>query len=432
MLSVVNIFTFLWLFFWAIRSGYAMSRGDQRSIHFPIMVLFLFCGFPLLLDEVIGRPEYFIFPGFYLASRDIVTNYIYCAYMVFIPVFWLFLSRMNKYNFVYSVQNVKEDNFKPSYIKRLNKYSRTILFFMLISPFIAVLLSPDPLIYLNFSSIVRSQISSLYMEHQNTVSLFARFSVIAGAVFIATAKPRFFGKMPHIYILLVQLVFIFTSVWLQGKRALLAAACVFVILAFHYRGVLYGKKMFIAIGLALLVVLSYSFFFQSYTNRVSRTAYENFRVDYGRDDVIKMTIFSEKNPQSIQILEHRGQSLLFYATFFVPRDLWPGKPMPYAQYFTSGIFKTNPRFWGWGMTTSWLEEALANLGKAGFILGPLLIWLVCYLGDLRKNPILHMLTPLVACLLMAVEAIAFMPVILLWLLLLIQKKPKKTLCLCGR
>jgi hypothetical protein len=427
MLSVINILTFLWLVFFALRSLGAMSRGDRRSIHFPIMVLCLFCGLPLLLDELIGQPEYLVFPGFYWATRDIITNYIYCAYMALVPVFWLFLSRISNYNFTAFLPSITANTYQPAPIRKLGSYSKLILSLLLISPLIAVAVSPNPLLYLDFSTVMRAQVSDIFLVGHKNVALFANFSTMAAAVFIATAKPRIFGTIPYISVLLMPIAFIIVSVWLQGKRSLVAMATVFLILAFHYRGVLRGKKLFIAIGIALVVTLTYSFFFQIYSDRISRTMYENFRVDYGRDDVIKMTIYSEMNPQSIQILEHRGQSMLFYATFFIPRGIWSEKPMPYAQYFTSGIFGTKPRFWGWSMTTSWLEEAIANFGMAGFIFGPLIIWIVCYVGDSRQSVIIQLITPLFASLLIVVQAIAFMPIIALWLLLLIRKKRKRRL-----
>jgi hypothetical protein len=140
-------------------------------------------------------------------------------------------------------------------------------------------------------------------------------------------------------------------------------------------------------------------------------------MDYGRDDVIKLTIFAELHPEIIRILEYRGQSFLFYSVFYVPRDFWPQKPYPYAVYSTSAIAMfDSPRQLGWGLTTSILEEAIANLSWAGMLAGPLVVSLVCRLGEACRNSMVSAFTALIACLFLSVHLNAFMVMFLLWVM----------------
>ena len=108
------------------------------------------------------------------------------------------------------------------------------------------------------------------------------------------------------------------------------------------------------------------------------------------------------------------QSLLFDATMLVPRTWWPDKPWPYAVYATAASFRLPVRFLGWGVTTSWLEEAVANMGWGGLIAGPLLIAWICRIGESTQDTIVRLLTILVSSMLLAVQAVAFVPVILIW------------------
>jgi hypothetical protein len=71
------------------------------------------------------------------------------------------------------------------------------------------------------------------------------------------------------------------------------------------------------------------------------------------------------------------------------------------------------------MTTTWLDEAIANFSWPGMAIGPVLIGLICRVGDSRGSAMVRVLTVVVAVLLMSVHAIAFWPVFILWLAMMI-------------
>jgi hypothetical protein len=414
MLSLVNILTFLWLLWFAVHSGRKIAKGDQKAIHFVIPIFFIFCGIPLLLDETIGRLDYAKYPGFALASNDLLTCYIYCAYVAFTPFFWLFL---NKH---FNRQRQRRKGAVPIEqqrlrIKKIFFTSDLFLFIVMASPVAAVFFTENPLIYLRFSTTLRSGTDDLFKETHSFISLASNLSVVAGAVWIALAKPQIYGRWPHRSRFFMYFIFVFIAIWLHGKRAILATALVLLLLALRYRGVV-NSRNFYRIAVSFVVfLLSYSLFFQFYSNRISTTLYENMRIDYGRDDVIKITIFAELNPSVMKILDYRGQSLMFDMFFYIPRNLWSEKPFPYAQYFTSAIFLLrDARLMGWGMTTSWLEEAIANFSWFGLLLGPLWIWFICKIGDSSEIIYSKILTPFIANLFLLVELSAFIPLFFIW------------------
>jgi hypothetical protein len=181
----------------------------------------------------------------------------------------------------------------------------------------------------------------------------------------------------------------------------------------------------------MVAVLIVSIFSSSYQTGVRggtsdfEEVYEGFRVDYGRDSNIKMAIFAELYPQELQILEYRGESLFFYLTMYIPRQSWPEKPMPYRHYVTSAAFMIPPKLWTWGLTTSFLEEAIANFSWFGMILGPSLISIICRVGDSRSNPLISPLTVLVAILFLAIDLSAFSPLFFIWLMMIFFVRPTK-------
>jgi hypothetical protein len=185
------------------------------------------------------------------------------------------------------------------------------------------------------------------------------------------------------------------------------------------RGHLRGPRMAVAALGILIAMGAYSYIYQliyrGHNLEDNDRWYENFRMDYGRDDRIKLAIFAELHPETVRILDYRGQSLVFYAAYAVPRALWPDKPYPYAVYATSAIamFDT-PRQLGWGLTTSVFDEAIANCSWAGMLLGPALILLICRIGEACRNNMVTTLTALIACMFLAVHLNAFMVLFLIW------------------
>jgi hypothetical protein len=190
---------------------------------------------------------------------------------------------------------------------------------------------------------------------------------------------------------------------------------------FWQKGYLRNKRLIVSALVGLVLIGVFSFVYQSNFRSMGPTlgsydqVYDNVRIDYGRDHEIKMAIYAELYPNEMQILEYRGESLLFDLGMYVPREMWPEKPFPYAQYVTSAMLRTPPRLWGWGMTTSWLDEAIANFGWLGMLLGPLVLSVICRVGDATRNALVVGLTILVGSLLLAVHLPAFMPIFILWL-----------------
>lgn len=425
LLNILNILTFFWLAFWAVRATRRLIAGEHQSILFVTILFFITAGFPLLFDVLVGKPTYAEQPGFYLATRDITTNIIYCLFVSIVPPLWWWLGR-EPINKRHNTQ-LADQNEDLSLLRRL----RPVFFIIMISPLYALLLAPAPEAYLKYGAVLNLQeqanfaLASEY--HSNFIAPLARVSLIAGVALLLSNK-----RIQALPFILIQ-PWTFLSFWLVGKRSVVAMGTLLYLYLFWHKGYLRGAKLVAAAMAAVIVMGIYSYI---YTDQIKRghvdnvnlgsfqQVYETTRIEYGRDDRIKMCIYSELYPEQMQILEHRGQSLLFYATMYVPRSFYPEKPLPYAQYFTSAMFLSEPKFWGWSMTTTWLGEAISNFGWLGLLLGPLALVLICRIGDSKRNYLLQLLTILVAALLLAQHLVAFAPIFFLWLLIVVvARKP---------
>ena len=418
-MEIVKTLAFFWVSFFACFSFLKLKNGSKKSIYYVIFIFYFFCAVPLILDVFFGKPSYVNQPGFYISTDDVRTNYLYCFYVCIIPVFLLFFSNFKNKEHKIDFSKKYSNNFFDT-LGGYSKFLKSLAYIVLVFPVFFVLFLGDIENYLIFGSVVRSEGSSSGIG--NWASGFCNLSVLAAAYILLISKPYKKGTWPNLISFLIISPFIFIDIWIHGKRTIVALIIVSFFVVFQFRGILKGLKGSILMFLGFIIIFSYSNFYQNYFERYGSSQYENLRIDFGRDDVIKMSIWAELNPSQMQILEYRGQSVLFYLTAFVPRSIWPSKPFPYAQYVTSAMLLSPPKLWGWGMTTSWLEEAISNFGWFGMFLGPFLIGIICRIGDSSKNIIVKLLTPIISSLFIVVHAVVFIPLIFTWIYFYIKDK----------
>jgi oligosaccharide repeat unit polymerase len=421
MIFLFNILTFIYLTVWLVPSIKQILKGDRSPFNFVMCVFYVFFGIPLLLDVLIGRPEYLTRPGFRLAAYDSTTSIIYCVYMVLIPIIWRMVKKKRN--------NPKKINMRLSNELKLFRILRSLLPIFIIvamSPIIMLGVSPEPKLYLTYAATALQLITGEARDFHRFIELSTLLSVFSIAITVLVVN-----KSKLLFALITLSPFLFISIWINGKRYIVLYSIILMLYVLWNKGVLIGARLLV---IGLLMVVMFGVFSMSYQDSVrfdtssqinGKERYENIRIDYGRDDVTKLAIYSEINPDQINILEYRGQSLLFYLSMYVPRELWEDKPFPYAKYVTSAMFLVEPKLWSWGMTTSILEEAISNFSWLGFLIGPIIVGLICRVGDKYEDPLINLLTIFVSCLILVVHLPAFAPIFLIWVMLIIYKTISK-------
>lgn len=419
----INLVVFSWLLGFAVFACLQLSKGVIRCVHILYIVHFVLCGFPLLLDVIFGMPQYPYEPGYSLASSDSDTFYVYCLYVSFVPLLWTFTA-MNPSR---CMDRAGADLSRvPRGFGRFGTLTNSAI---LILPIILVIASPRPEMYLIYGMMATEQhvVSDEILKHDSlvTASVFLGLLSIAG-ILLNTRKlnVRIVGSC-----VLLTGVYI----WLNGKRNMMFESLLVYLYVGFARGALRGRRLVIC-SMAIVIFMSiYSVWYQGYIRRDildfidPEAKYTNMRIDYGRDAVIKFTIYCELKGGSMRILDYRGQSVLFNFLYFVPRKWIPEKPWPYAQYLTCAIFFFNypdnsPESLGWSMTTSWLEESIANFSWAGVLIGPLCLSIICRLADHSPNRSTQGIGILVGSLLLAVQLSAFMVLALIWCAIVVKER----------
>lgn len=413
MLAILEASVAIWLFYAAWRSARELLEGQASTIHYVAPVHFVFCGLPLLLDQLIGYPAYVKFPGFFHAAQDPLVRILYCIYVSICPVIWFGYA---------ATRRGQPQAFKVAKrpIEGREFWRNVIRLSFLSVPCVLVLLSPDPGMYQYYTPnarMLRQQGPDVQFFHM-VISKVCLLSIVCGIAFLSASHYLARG-------LAIVVPLLTATCWIHGKRNAVAFCFALGIYAIWRRGDI-SKGRLLALGCAAVVgFMMYSAYYQRelrFTEEfVSRqeTAfwYDHFRIDYGRDDVIRLAISREVHPQEGRILRVRGESLAALATLFVPRSLWPDKPESYARAVTEQAMHELPKGSG-SVTTSVLDESVANFGWAGFFIGPVIIIFVCAIGDRSRLESVHALTLLIVICLQVVHVTPWAIALALWLCLL--------------
>lgn len=415
-LLILQVVILIWLLGWAVRAMIRIANGDTRTVLLVQLIFALFCGGPILLDLTLGPPEYSYQWGFIVSQFDRTTNFIYLGYLALIPILLELFGGRGAVGGVIAPITLE-----------LRSWPRVAAWATLFALPTSLLLAPRPELFLRYASAIRNPTEQGSILYFLVISLVATLAVIAAVLILAARDSRSIERVVAGPLLALAL-------WTQGKRSSVALASLLLLYLLWMRGTLRGAR-FIGVALAVgLAVGSFSYFYQTevrdipggereHVSRQASTFYVNARIDYGRDAVIKQAIFAELYPERLQILEYRGESLVFDALFFLPRSLWPGKPYPYALYVSAAMMRVPVEGLHWGVTTSIFEEAIANFGWLGMVLAPLIVARVCATGDRRRSPFVAILTMTNASLLVVLHAAAFLPLILLWAVLIWRTPP---------
>lgn len=417
LVAMTNVLGVAWLAYWALKAIRRLAKGSRHCILFVFPLHLLFCGLPMFLDLLIGVPEYRMLPGFAAAADHEATNIIYCGYVSLAPVLWWLTGLPRQASL--RAARVGFTGFIP---KITRKYAIT-LWIVLVAPVILALCAPDPQLYLRYSPAARQLTTlgskSIYHIWVGRSSLFA---ALAGALLIYRTR-----RVTRS--LLVVTPWLLTACWLHGKRNIVGFSLILLLCALWQRGTLRGKKLLFS-GITVIVCLVlFSFYYQTHLRfsqsfieaKSWRFWYENARIDYGRDDVIKLNIYAEIHPKTSRVLDFRGQSLYIIATMWIPRHMWPDKPISYPHRLTE-VAMNRPSPGGGSLTTTCLGESISNFSWFGILVGPLLLSLVCRIGDSCRDQRVFIATILVSVFMQTAHLAPWAPIAALWALLVAHAK----------
>ncbi|MGG6408436.1 MULTISPECIES: hypothetical protein [Bacillus cereus group] len=375
-----------------------------------LIIYYLIFTIPLILDMILGIPKYsersqhiyeFVNTEEVILIFNIINIIIFCVFFIFKKEFSLEinLAKMQKKSLL-----------------------NLILLTLTLAPVILVLININNIPsfkygYLVAASKYNSDILSLYQMFLNITML----SVPAGLIYLILNRQK------HIYISFIVYFSVVLSMYINGKRMVVFLFFILLLVKVYINNT---RRFVTMICISVVSVVIFNNFYSTYfdenygLNKFSNDGYLQFRIDYSRDHNVKMAIFKELNENENPILEYRGQSFLYNVSFFINRENWEDKPYPYGVYVTAAsVGLAQSQNLGWQMTTSMLDESIANmgllLGVTFFILFFMIILKIGY--KFREDILILTITNFIIFLFLTMQFSFSMPFVLFWICLIVFK-----------
>lgn len=391
----------LWCTAWTLSSFVKMAQGHRQLAHLLMFVCWAFLVMPLLADYFVKEPSLGRFPRMASAYADAHTLNLYLIYIsIIFPVLRI-------------IGVGRETGWRMSAPLKTSSLVTGLALLAAVTPLGLAAFSPDPSIYLKYGAALGLQPGDPSTDWHAYIALSVRFSIFAVGLLLLSQKRLTVG-----YWILMVIILLGDS-WVYGKRSPVAMSMAIVIFALWQRGVLKGGRLAL-VGIA--AVLGMAYFSVNYqeahrSDSSIGTAYEGFRVDYGRDLQTRTSLYSMTREDVPDVLPEGVSTYPLYAATYVPRDFWPDKPMPYAQYFTSAAFNSPPKEWGWGVTTTIFDEWISNFGLWAMVACPVAYALFVRWASASKSPLLKTVGLGICILLVIQHVTSFYGVFLLWVVL---------------
>ncbi|WP_201532934.1 hypothetical protein [Psychrobacter ciconiae] len=399
--------------------------GYISAYTFVIPVLIVFYIMPpyldIIMDDKFTGPLYSF--TIYYALQDNVTATIYNYYLSCLML--LFTYSSTRYNKTKTLSyNISVQQFLDYFYKW-----RWIGYLALVAPIIVAVLSNDPSFYMKYADRPRLESNALQILASKLVSIFLPIFVLLIVTQIRKLKNSNYN-ISYLLMIIITILLVAIDIYIHGKRSVVLLFTVLLLLVLLLTNVV-GKKTIAYLGL-LLFTLFY-FYLQFYGKNIEEaegffSVYKGLRIDFSRDYSLKFVIFHEILNDSY-VLPYKGASYLFLASFFIPRSLWPDKPYPYAVYFTNSAFGDfgGSYLYGWGLTTSFVMEAISNFGVFGLVFFPIFYIIIIHRVEKLENMFLKIIAYLILMLLLVLHPMSSVLLIIIFFtykLLIRIKVPK--------
>lgn len=354
----------LYSLYLSITSIKKLIKKPNDLTSYTILIIFVFNSFPVLLDILLGKPRYSLFPWyryFDVASSSNEVSIVYSIY-VLVVLFVLHINSLikNRYSQEDMVVN-KSRLFTGKLLIIIGILP--VLFFILAGMF-----SSNPLRIFDYVSSSARGFNNVFMSLSTSLELLGIF----------TFTVWFFEKRRNKRSIIILFIYYFLIAWINGKRYIVVTEMLLFIYFFFNGSFQKIKKpklslKWIVLGLSILFFyFVYLINFKVIGELSLDFLYLTYRIDFGRDDVTKFVLYKEMIEKA-SILDYRGQTILSTLLFFIPRSFWPTKPYPHYRYLTAALFSTGVLDIPSGMTPSIFETSIANLGVIGGIFFTIII-----------------------------------------------------------
>lgn len=441
MLMALEVLTLGALAFYLALALRAIARERASLVHACLCLFLLFYGMPLLLDLLIGSPDYGpIYDEYRFLRRYAVVpvaRVVYCLYLILVPLTWLGVSWLRDSwttagrsglaqpvepaSTAPEVASLEPASVEPASLPLTAPAETWIgmgaLLLIAAAPLVAVLFAPTPSLYFQgFGAIFEGVRAPEVMAWHSVVERAAILAIVAVPLVALgcgmTARRWLPWAMPLMLL----------CGWLQGKRLGFLLALMGFVAVLLLRQWLPRRILWIA---ALVLTAAFAGFALSKVGSRGwdagsvAEAQGYVRLYLSREHGMKVAINDQLGLVEHPLVEPPGGSLAFLRWQLTPKP-WRGpRPLPYSAHLQAIAAGVSPAAYArensrGALLTSWLGEAVASFGVLGYLIGPATLLLICLVGDATGRDDARWLSFVILFFLFFVHSGAFVLVKLLW------------------
>ena len=388
--TIVDYFTLFVSTYFALTTIKKIGLSSRYIIYYFFFIIMVI---PLYLDYIVGKPVYTAWLlgsknyGFILSYDDGLSRFMYDIFILLFQSIILFFKVDKEQEYFFASQK------KMSVINLTDKTKKGIFGLFVFLSIIPVLLT----IILPISNKILyswgwrelglyDAENSPYYYHLEKLSYIG----CASALLLLLTPVKDFnisGGKRRLILKKIKPLWIFLTylnICIESKRSILIF-CMAIIVTFLIDYIPREKMFFVLLFsfLALFIVVILGVFvkitFRSYSE--IDALYTALRIDYFRDDTMKMLIYSLFHPNEIQVLEYPFQSYLMQIGYIFPLDLLGTPRIGYNRFFTCALLNQPLSSGASYTTTSMYDELVANFGLFGFIIAPIFSVWVAKIAD---------------------------------------------------
>ena len=380
---IMDVITILVSIIFIVRNFKNFTWSARYIIYFLFVMFYIV---PLFLDYFYMMPDYTRssrYIGYLISQKDLVTRIIYDLFLVYSQCIILKSGRRHNEN---SLMISEQER---------NEHKGLLMFFLLL-PIILAFIFP-----VNKGILVSFQWREIglypYSKYIAILEKLSYIGICCGVMLIISKRNNFFLKA-------IATIAVISNMCIEGKRAIVFFAVVVVIIALipglndpmismherRKRLIRLGIFASIAIVFMILISISVKINDRGYLPEQTAYMYTTLRIDFLRDDRVRLAIYSLLHPEEIHILDYPGQTILPILSWAFPIDYILGSfgiNFPsYTAYLSAGLEKTSLATSYNFMTPCMVAEMTSNLGFIGLLLFPFICLIFARIADNNLFP----------------------------------------------
>ena len=377
--TIIDVFTILVSIYLAVKTVKKVGTSSRYVIYY---FTFLILVVPLILDYIIGKPDYLSWYGgrkhygFIVSYDDPLTRIFYDAFLLLFQFIILYCNHSNHEHLTVT-DSIRLSNINNGWLFGI------MAGFALLPVALVVLLPLNKMIMFIWGWRDSGLFNATSSKYYFTIEKLTYIGVACALLLVLTPANTFsfstkYNERIFRWSKVLWVAIAYMDICIESKRSIiifvLAVVITFLIDVIPRRkigwillcGMLFSA---VIIGLSIFVKTTS----RGYSDWIS--VYSTLRIDFFRDDTIKMLLYSILHPGEIKVLNYPFESYIKQIPFLLPLNFTHIPRVGYNSYFTCAVlhvpFDPSINY----ITCSMFDEMLANFNLLAYLVAPIFtIW----------------------------------------------------------